>query len=100
MKLFVVEEVPAFTRKQCVGMSCDICGLKSNCDEWPTESNHDIQESELWIKGSVRTGYSYYGDGGSGQGCEVDICPKCFYDKLVPWINGLGGTAEVVDWDF
>lgn len=41
-----------------------------------------------------------YPEGGSGTITEVDICPDCFQNKLVPWLELQGATIKEKDWEW
>ena len=46
-----------------------------------------------------RQGVSYP-EGGSGTEIEVDLCPTCFKEKLVPWLRSQGATIEEKEWEW
>ena len=67
--------------KTCIKMECDICGLSSESNDWSQES-HSIQNVDV----SCELGESYPPDRYT-ETHSYDICPKCFRDKLAPWIE-------------
>lgn len=86
------------TRSVLDFMRCDICGAQTTDETaWPERSPEFIDEegsftteinevSQLvWKEG----GY-YYHDGGYYKYMKIDICPKCFLTKLVPWLESQG----------
>ena len=76
---------------------CDVCGRESTQHQegWKTGS-YDATEVEV----RLRTGNSYP-EGGSGEEWEVDICPTCFNEKLIPWVEAFGHTTiEPTRWDW
>lgn len=72
---------------------CDICG-DSTKNGWK-DGWYDAHESEI----SMKTGFNYP-EGGSGVTLTFDICPKCFTDKLIPWVKSFGGEPTVKEWDW
>ena len=47
----------------------------------------------------MKTG-SNYPEGGSGEETTIDICPDCFKDKLIPWVESFGGKPTVKEWNW
>lgn len=91
--------VPARTVKRFVRRTCDLCGAESKrCDDWGSGS-HDIAETEMSVTITHCSGMSYP-EGGSGTTVEVDLCPKCFKDRLIPWLESQGAMIETREWDF
>ncbi len=74
-------------------ITCDLCGDETN-KNWKTEP-YDATETDI----SMKTGNDWP-EGGSGDLIEVDICPTCFKDKLIPWVRSQGGTETVTEWDW
>jgi len=69
---------------------CELCKITTrDYQQWPPASNYEINETEV----SLSTGYSYPGDF-SRRSTVLDICPKCFKEKLIPWFRSLGGTPR------
>lgn len=77
-----VKEVLAF-------VACDLCGVQ--IDESP--GNYGVDEVEIRHK----TGKSYP-EGGNGVETAVDMCGKCFDEKLVPWLKTQGAEARTAEW--
>jgi hypothetical protein len=78
-------------------MTCDLCGRESKAnhsDDWG-EGNFDIAETEVRLK----VGDSYP-EGGAGTEIEFDICPKCFRERLIPWLESQGTKVEEKGWDW
>jgi hypothetical protein len=74
-------------------LTCDLCAKTSN-SKWGAET-YGVLETEVRCK----TGHNYPGDG-SGEETTIDICPKCFADKLIPWVKSQGGEPTTKDWDW
>ena len=76
---------------------CDICKRESNHRSWA--SGFDVDETEVKVSIKHRTGESYP-EGGWGDKIEVDICPECFDNKLIPWLRSEGVEIEETEWDW
>lgn len=87
----VIEQV---TREKIVSITCDICG--KNSKEWNSHLNY-YEKDDVTI--SHRRGYQYP-EGGSGEELDLDICPKCFEDKVLPFFKSLGVKADYKDWEW
>jgi hypothetical protein len=56
---------------------------------------YEVNEPEV----SLRVGNNYP-EGGDINTTVLDICPKCFEEKLVPWFKSQGGTPRVENHDW
>ena len=81
-------------RMVLVAMSCDLCRKISHKENWTTDC---YQVAETTVE--FREG-SNYPDGGSGTLYDVDICPDCFRDKLIPWLLAEGAAVRETEWDW
>ena len=90
MKHLKTIPVPATTREVLDHVSCDLCGAK-------IANNHNYEVHEVEVR--HKTGVSYP-DGGSGEETSVDMCGKCFDEKLVPWLRSQGAEPQSKDWDW
>lgn len=77
-----VKEVLAF-------VACDLCGVQIDSGA----VNYGVDEVEVLHK----TGKSYP-EGGSGTTASVDMCGKCFDEKLVPWLRSQGAEVRTDEW--
>ena len=78
---------------------CDICGKKSKDErDWST-GNYEIDETKIRIEIEYKEG-SNYPEGGSGTECEIDLCPDCFKNELIPWLRSKGAKIEEKDFDW
>lgn len=89
MKRYEKKIRPAQEYESLVETLCDICRKPF------TEGYGGVLETEVRMK----TGYAHQ-DGGSGEETEFDICPGCFKEKLIPFLESLGAKPRVEDWDF
>jgi hypothetical protein len=95
----VVPPTPQRIDKRCVGRACDLCGTKADKGgEWITGS-YEYDRTEVSVTIKNREGYEC-ADGGDGTECEIDLCPACFRDKLVPWLKEQGANVDYVKWDW
>lgn len=77
-------------------ITCDLCGRQSITDRnsWSDEET-EVSETEIKYKTGEETN-----DEGYGNQITVDICPKCFTEKLIPWIKSQGGEPTITDWEW
>ena len=99
MKTCKTINVPATTREVEDQTICDLCGCEEGSSKWDNSSCWDVDETEIRISVKHKDGYSYP-ECGSGTEYAVDMCPTCFKDKLIPWLESQGCTAERKEWDF
>lgn len=80
------KEVTTVTREW---KTCDICGATIS------PGPYEVEETEV----SMKVGTSYP-EGGSSITTEVDLCQKCFTEKLIPWLRSHGAEprSHEVDW--
>lgn len=98
MQTFKKEIVPQTTRTVQVSRTCDLCGVDAKNILWG-DFSCDFDETEVRVSVKQKEG-TQYPEGGSGTECEIDICPKCFKDRLVPWLISQGANIERKDWDW
>jgi len=83
MKHYAEISVPETTRKALMYTTCD----------W--ESAYTVSDREV----RIREGTSCP-EGGQGTKVEYDICPKCFNEKLIPWLESQGAETRAEEWDY
>jgi len=98
MKVYKTVPVPARTREVIMSKVCDICKKiysVNDKDSW-TDENYDILNTEIYME----EGRDYYHEGGNKEITEVDICPDCFKNHLIPWLESIGAIIKKteVDW--
>ena len=91
MKVFEDRTVPARVLKVCVHRQCDLCGASTNKGTWNKKVSL-VSETECKIE--VRSKEGDLHEGGYGVEIDVDICPKCFIEKLVPWLKSQGAAIN------
>ena len=86
-------------RINCVNITCDICRMvREGTDQWES-SYYEINETTIEITVHQKKG-SNFPDGGSGDEVVIDICPECFKNKLIPWVESYGTKIERKNWDW
>ncbi|HYA43043.1 MAG TPA: hypothetical protein VEF34_17205 [Syntrophobacteraceae bacterium] len=74
---------------------CDFCGAETeNVECWPPDSGRYCV-NEVTIR--LRTGEDYI-ESSRGKTFTVDMCPKCFVEKLVPWFESQGARVREENW--
>lgn len=71
-------------------VSCDCCGEDIERDV----SGYDVGEVEIYCKEGTA-----YPEGGHGTKIVLDMCPTCFKEKLVPFLQSIG-TVRTEEWDY
>lgn len=74
--------------------TCDFCKKKSDNESW-RNSRYDIEDVDI----KYRTGFSYP-DAGYEEFFELDICPACFVEKLIPWAKENGAQMIKQEFDY
>jgi hypothetical protein len=89
MKHLKIVIVPAKEEQYLDYISCDLCGERVDSQGYNAE--------EVTIK--HRTGCNYP-EAGSGDETSVDLCGKCFDEKLIPWLESLGVKPTTEEWSW
>ena len=80
-------------------IQCDVCKRKALTDDWqgldfPSDSGFQVNDVTV----ELREG-KHYPEGGFGTKLSVDMCPDCFKDKLIIWLQEQGVQVMEEDWD-
>ena len=81
-----------------IGLTCDLCGRETKWRGW-AEDCWDVDEIEIKVTIRRHQGQNYP-EGGWGTDYEVDLCPECFKDKLIPWLESQGAKVQQTEWDW
>ncbi len=92
------EQVETVKRKVLIKTTCDLCGGIATHGEWES-SSYMFDETEIEVTVRQKEGSSFP-EGGSGTQYNVDMCPKCFKEKLVPWLESQRCSAKTEEWKF
>ena len=88
--------IPAKIGRKLIKITCDLCGAEAKKGFWESSS---YTVADVVVNVRQRDGESFP-EGGSGTEYEVDMCPKCFKDKLIPWLESQGCKAERTQWEW
>lgn len=84
--------------RELTNMVCDICGYDNkHYSDWQNDPNN---EGLSYFDTEVEVSYKYgtnYPEGGSGYKYDLDICPKCFMEKIVPLLKT---NKKPTKWDW
>ena len=89
MKHYKEFVVPEHIEGKLEKITCDLCGVEIR------DASGRVDEVNL----GRRIGWAYP-EGGSGKKIEIDMCPKCFDEKLLPWLKSQGVKVVEVEWEF
>lgn len=81
-------KIPSKTIERVLFVTCDICNDKIE--------NNSFDIDEVTIK--HKTGY-LYPEGGQGEYKKIDMCGKCFNQKLLPFLESIGATPSITQWE-
>lgn len=99
MRIYKKVMVPAREEERVSAVVCDICkhsnhmASDNHCGGVEWGGTFDVAEVNISIKEG-----SQYPESGSGTLISFDVCPRCFQEKLVPYIVSLGGIPKEEDW--
>lgn len=82
-------EIPATTRQWVDFVTCDLCGARLIA-----VGSYIVDEVEVRHRTGTR-----FPEGGGGEETSVDMCGRCFDEKLVPWLRSKGAEPRIEDWD-
>jgi hypothetical protein len=88
--------------RQLVQTTCDLCGRVAAEGNWCGESRWPRidDETQLAVRVCRKRMETYGSDSGDTEELSYDICPQCFTDKLVPWLQGQGAQAKPVNFSW
>ena len=98
MRHYETVTIPAKTDKRLAKTTCDLCGKEAKHGNWES-SSYDVNETEIKVTVRQKDGCSYP-EGGYGTDYTADICPACFKNKLIPWLESHGCKTKRVEWDW
>lgn len=87
------------TRNVLVCRKCDLCGYATKKNGWD-EGIYEINDTEISVKIYGETGHSWPEGSGDKVFYDIDLCPLCFKNKLVPWLNSQGANIERQETDW
>jgi len=99
MKVCEKRIIPEYISRYVKLRKCDLCGLESKGEEWEAKSIYEVAETEIAIEIRQKEGANYP-EGGHGTKYEIDLCPNCFKDRLIPWLKLEGANIEEENWNW
>jgi hypothetical protein len=99
MKVYEKKIIPRRTETYLKLRKCDLCDATSTSETWGSGAFYKVNETEISIEIRQEEGSSYP-EGGNGKKYEVDLCPSCFKDKLIPWLNSQNANIKQEEWDW
>lgn len=90
MKHFKTIVIPEKTKEILNKITCDICNSEIITEDKDRFSNNEINVS-------CKIGRCYPDDC-YGDKISFDICPDCFKNKLIPFLNSLGAEGTEESW--
>lgn len=84
-----------------VEQTCDLCGSKAEIPNYRWESGPLYHYGNTVSETEIRYKWGQHGpEDGNGKEIVVDLCPKCFVEKLVPWLESQGAKVTEKEWDY
>ncbi len=93
MKKYKTKHIEAHDEQVFGSVVCDLCGDESE-HYWRQDDADAVDTTVRMIKGAYDEGVNPV-----GIEIEVDICPKCFEFRLLPWLRSQGAHVEWKGWE-
>src|SRR5882724_11735975 len=92
MREFETRQVTSNVTK-CVRQTCDLCGreAKNPGNSWE-RGIYNVDDITLSVSVVAERGQCYP-EGGHTSKIEIDLCPECFRDRLIPWLKSQGAKV-------
>jgi hypothetical protein len=92
MKKYQEYEVPTHIDRHWISTVCDLCGDESETGWAP---HYSAFEATVRLRDGIA-----YPECGNGTEIEYDLCPTCFREKLIPWLESQGAKTVITEWDW
>lgn len=92
--------IPEHPRESLKHILCDVCKINtrdSKYGDWDDPSDSFSNTCETTVEYKVGNAWP---EGGSGDLVTLDICPECFLNILVPFLEEKGAEVRTEEWDF
>lgn len=66
---------------------------------WTGSGSYDVEETEVKISMHRKSGKSYP-EGGYSQEIEINICPTCFDEIVLPFFKTKGVDPKIIEWEY
>ena len=96
-KIYETKVRQSYEYKKEVARKCDLCSKQSYTGDWG-DGCYKIDEVEIKTKVFCTKGTSHPYNG-STTDYDIDLCPKCFEEKLIPWLKSQGAEIKPVKVD-
>lgn len=97
MRTFQEKTIPARTETVLASIKCDLCGLEAKDPEnWSGRSSYDVDGTTVQVTVKHEEGTSFP-EGRNVESKRFDICPTCFEEVLVPFLESKGATPTKLD---
>ena len=77
---------------------CDICGKVAKGGTW-VSSEWEVNEVKIGVTLHTKEG-QHYPETAWGTEYNVDLCPTCFADKLLPWLKSQGAQLQPIEYQW
>lgn len=96
MKEFLEEEYMA-TRRRLVKLTCDLCGRAAPHPSGATWESSYYDTDEVTVEVRHKKGVAYP-EIHHGINRSFDLCPQCFEEKLIPWMESQGAKVSELEY--
>lgn len=99
MKIYKEVVIPEKIEQREYKRICDLCGLEAKYFNWNADV-YRVNETEIAITIKQKDGTAYPEGGNGGDKYEIDLCPNCFKERLVPWLISQGANIKPIEWEW
>lgn len=89
---------PAVPDERVVKVVCDLCKVEGNHGSWQN-SWYEINDTTIKMEITQKEGNNYP-EGGNSTEVVIDLCPKCFKNRLIPWLQSQGAEIKSLEYDW
>jgi len=74
---------------------CDFCEAKAPFGSWRGDGYYSVPDVEIHLREGEQ-----YPEGGSGTQLDIDACPTCFREKILPFLKSIAVREfKETEWD-
>lgn len=75
-------------------VKCCICGdIGDKHNEWGLGAWDEGRTEIVMARGT------FYPENSFGERCKINLCPVCFKEKLIPFLESEGAKIKMIDWN-
>lgn len=93
MKKYEKYTTPAAEHTRVSETKCDLCGKIAHFASQAVDRVYWETSSQIWTSVYCETESETY-----HFECGFDLCPACFREKLVPWLESQGAVPQVEEY--